>query len=538
MRRKLVLWGANEKDEKILVALELLEKQNEVDIYTFDEASATEAFFKDMSDNWVNDKDVEFPQHFQKIVRKLSVTDSILPDHIKVDKSDQINRAQTEWHFVVLSSKLYEMYKSELEEIKEKVTSLTSFDNATWTDLKNFWSKVQNQVNDKNLFREQGAALRDKTNHLFDIMKEFKKSLDSEFEQQSKSFLETIKGELTEIENKIENGFGLSPLFEDLKKIQNNAKDIKFTRDDRNEIWKSIDEAFKKLKEKRGNQGGGGNNQVARLEARYNGLIAAMQKMKRSIDMDKKDLDYQNKKVEDSDGQLESLLRQAKINMIDERYKSKLEKYQDMEKTKAEIESKLEKERKRASKAEKVEVAKDLVKQKIASDISEQAKQLEPMSESLAKAATEIVESKKKKGSGMLANLAESAANFMEDVVDSAKAVAEVVGDKLEDISDKAEDVFEDVKDKADDAFENLADNADSKFNQIKEDVVNAYEKAESVVENISDKVEDKLEDAIDAAKEKFADTSEDVAEVVNDATSEVDKKSDDDTLELKQPEV
>lgn len=546
MRRKLVLWGTNEKDEKILVALELLEKQNEVDIYTFDEATATEAFFKEISENWVNDKDIEFPQHFQKIVRKLSVTDSILPDNIKVEKTDQINRAQTEWHFVVLSSKLYEMYKSELEELKEKVEGLSSFDNAIWADLKNFWTKVQNQVNEKNLFREQGAALRDKTNHLFDVLKEYKKTLDNEFEEQSKSFLQSMKSELAEIEDKIEKGFGLSPLFEDLKKIQSKAKDIKFTRDDRTEIWNNIDDAFKKLKEKRGSQGGGSHNQVARLEARYNGLIAAMQKMKRSIDMDKKDLDYQTKKVEDSDGQLESLLRQAKINMIEERYKSKLEKYQDMEKTKLEIEGRLEKERKRATKAEKVEVAKDIVKQKIASDISEQTKQLEPMSDSLAKAATEIAESKKKKGSTMLASLAESASNFMEDVVDSAKAVAEVVGDKLEDFTDKAEDILEDIADKADDAFENLAENADARLKDVKDKVGDAYDKAESAIKDMSDKVEDKVEDAVAMAKDKFAETKEDVEEAVADAKEEVKEavadasakveSSDDDTLELKDP--
>ena len=489
MRRKLVLWGTNEKEEKILVALELLEKQNEVDIYTFNEAEATESFYKELSENWTNDKEIEFPAHYHKIVRKLSVTDSILPDEIKVDKTDQINRAQTEWHFVVLSSKLYEMYKSELEELKEKVEKLTSFDQDVWSDLKSFWGKVQTQVNEKNLFREQGAALRDKTNHLFDKLKEYKKSLDEEFETQSKSFFDNFKQELTEIEEKIEKGFGLSPLFEDLKKIQAKVKDVKFTREDRTEIWNSIDVAFKKLKDKRGSQAGSGaGSHVSRLESRYKGLIAAMQKMKRSIDLDKKDLDYQNKKVGESDGQLESLLRQAKINMIDERYKSKLEKYTDMEKTKVEIEQKLEKEKRRMAKIEKVEEAKDIVKQKIASDISEQAKQFEPISDDLAKAASEISEAKKKKGSSMLASLAESAENFMEDVVDSAKAIAEVVGDKLEDLADKSGDMVEDLSDK-------MADVAKA----AKEELTEVYEK-----------VEDKVEDLAENVKSSISETEED----------------------------
>ncbi|MEY3419872.1 MAG: hypothetical protein RIR48_152, partial [Bacteroidota bacterium] len=85
MRRKIVLWGSNEKDEKILVALELLEKENVVDIYTFPESVATEAFYKEMSEKWKDDVEVEFPAGFTKLERKLSVSDSILPDEIKVD---------------------------------------------------------------------------------------------------------------------------------------------------------------------------------------------------------------------------------------------------------------------------------------------------------------------------------------------------------------------------------------------------------------------------------------------------------------------
>ena len=138
MRRKVVLWGSNEKGGKILVALELLEKENVVNIYTFPESVATEAFYKEMSEKWKDDVEIEFPSGFTKVERKLSVSDSILPDEIRVDRPDLITRAQTEWHFVVLSSKLYGMYKAEIEELKEKIDNLTEYDNVLWDELRKF----------------------------------------------------------------------------------------------------------------------------------------------------------------------------------------------------------------------------------------------------------------------------------------------------------------------------------------------------------------------------------------------------------------
>ena len=174
-----------------------------------------------MSEKWKDDVEIEFPSGFTKVERKLSVSDSILPDEIRVDRPDLITRAQTEWHFVVLSSKLYGMYKAEIEELKEKIDNLTEYDNVLWDELRNFWNKVQDQVSEKNLFREHGASLREKANHLFDKLKEYKKSV-----------------ELTNIEDKIEKGLGTTPLFEDLKKIQSKIKDIRFTKENRNELWK------------------------------------------------------------------------------------------------------------------------------------------------------------------------------------------------------------------------------------------------------------------------------------------------------------
>jgi hypothetical protein len=486
MRRKLVLWGSNEKDEKMLVALELLEKDNVVHIYTFPENIATEEFYKAMSEKWKDDAEVEFPEGFTKIERKLSVSDSLLPDEIRVERTDLINRAQAEWHFVVLSSKLYNLYKSELEELKDRVEKISQYDNAIWEELRGFWNKVQNQMNEKNMFREHGASLREKTNHLFDKLKELKKVLDQEFETTSKQYLENFTQQLKEIEEKIDKGLGLNPLFDDLKKLQEKIKDFRFTKDDRNALWQMIDDTFKKLKDRRGAAGSQNANNAGRLEARYNGLLAAIIKMQKSVDMDQKDLDFQQKRVADSDGQLESQLRQAKIRMIEERLHSKQEKLDDMHKTRQELEAKLEKEKKRtvkAQKQEKLEEAKEVVKQKIASEISENAKEMDKISDKLEKAAEEIAvrASKAKKA---VEDIKDKAVHMAEDAVDTAKAVAEVAEDNIDVLKDKAEAIAEAAEEKLEKVKDTVEDMAEK-----------AFEGLEGMIDRLSDKIEDVTED-------------------------------------------
>ncbi len=442
MKTKLVFWGANEKEERVLIGMQLRADDNAVDIYVFPETLATEEFTKSMLGDWRNGKTVEFPEGHQHIARELTIAESILPDNLKVERSDIVQRAQTEWHFVVLSTKLNDAYQTELTDLKEKIEQLSSYDSATWNSLKTFWSKVQSQVRERNLFRDHANSLRDSTNELFGKMKGMRASLDEEFNAASKVHYDAFMQNLQDIEKRVVDGMNLNGIFEDLKKIQKSFKETKFSREHRNKVWEKLDGAFKTVKDKRfGPSSGNESSPVDRLNRRYDGLMNAVQKMEKSIHRDKDELAFQKRKVATTDGQLEMQIRQAKIKMIEERVRSKEEKLEDMMQTKIDLQKRkdsLAAKVARQAKKDKVEEAKKEAANKIAKEIKEAEKSRAGKEGDIQKAAEKIGILKKDKkvekpgndsvSEALTATLGES----IEDVIDTVKAVAEVVGDKIE----------------------------------------------------------------------------------------------------------
>ena len=458
MKTKLVLWGTNEKDEKILVALELRSQDNKVDIWTFPETIATEEFGVQLLNDWRNGKEVPFPDGSTHIDRELTISDSLLPENIKVERGDIIQRAQTEWHFIVLSSKLNELYQSELGEFKSKVDELTNFDNDVWTSLKDFWNKVQVQVRDKNLLREHVNSLRDNTNSLFSRLKVLRSALDEAFQKTSTESYNGFMNKLNDLEERISKDQQLHSLFEELKKLQNNFRDTKLTRDHRSKVWERLDKSFKAIKEKRyGPEAGNESSPVERLNRRYKGLVNAIEKMERSIHRDREDLNFQGRKIEDTDGQLEAQIRQAKIKMIEERIRSKEEKLGEMNTTRKELDGKMEQlkeKEKKIAEQKKLNNAKKAAAQKIKQEIKEKEKMVD--SEKLSKASQAIVggavvSAAAAKSSQTEDSLIDAISTTMgeaiEDVVDTVKAVAEVVSEKFDEkIADVKSEIENTVK--------------------------------------------------------------------------------------------
>ncbi|HJW28607.1 MAG TPA: hypothetical protein VJ508_05075, partial [Saprospiraceae bacterium] len=404
MKTRIVMWGNNEKDEKVLIAIALRAADNVVDIFTFPFESTSEEFYNLMLNEWREAHEVPFPENHTHIVRPLTASDSLLPDNLKVDRADIIQRAQTEWHFVVLSSKLYQSFHNELQDIKDKIKGADNYKNQLWEEMKELWEKIQKNIFDKTLMRDHGQQLRELTNDIFTELKNMRKELDSEVDRISKEIADKFNSRLDEVEQKIKSGLGLQPLFNDLKRMQQEFKDAQLSRGDRSRIWKRIDAAFKAVKEKKfGEKSSRDNSALERLNRRYEGLLSAIDKMEKSIRRDDKDKSYQDDRIANTEGQLEAQIRMAKLKMIDERIHSKNEKLAEMQKTKAELEERIAREKKYMEEQKKQQVmkeeikeAKESVKQKIAENIHAQADQQN--ADALGKAAEAIAEEKAGKG--------------------------------------------------------------------------------------------------------------------------------------------
>ncbi len=528
MKTRIVMWGSNEKDQKVLLAIALRAEDNLVDIYTFPFETTTEEFYNLMLNEWRESHEVPFPEGYTLISRPLTASDTLLPPELKVDRADIIQRAQTEWHFVVLSNKLYHAFLSELEEIKEKIKGADHYKNQLWEEMKESWEKIQKYIFDKTLMREHGQQLRELTNDIFTQLKNMRKDMDTEVDRVSHQFAEKFNNKLDEVEARIKSGLGLQPLFNDLKRLQQEFKDAELSRGDRAKIWKRIDNAFKAVKEKKfGERSTKDTSALDRLNRRYEGLLSAIDKMEKSIRRDDKDKSFQDDRIANTEGQLEAQIRMAKLKMIDERIHSKNEKLAEMQKTKLDIEERLnrekrflEEQRKQHSMKEELKEAKENVKQKIAETIHANADQQD--AGALEKAAEAIAEEKARKAKSkpkesLISAISETLGESLKDMGDSMSAVASVVTDKIE-------DAFKEIKADAKEKAEKVGDTFEEYKEEVKEKTDDMKEGSRHLKEKVKEKVED-LKEGTQHLKEKVIKKVDDLKEETQHLKEEASEK-------------
>ncbi len=358
MKTKIAFWGTREIDtttEKVLVALELNPSANKVTSWLFEGEMATTEFSKILIDQWQKGVAIEFPANTITKEQPLSASGTLLPEGISTNSGEILSRTQTEWIFIVLSTKLYHNYQSELDELQEKTDALVSYSKEMWKDMKTFWAKVQAQINEHNLFREHHNTLKNHTNELFTQLKKLRSAEDSQFEEEANINYKSILEKLQNLEQLTDqSGADYYKIFEQLKSLQQEFKDAKLTRNLRSKLWEHIDVAFKKVKTKRSPKGSSEGRLVRRIE----GLKGAIDRMEKSISRDNKDLLSQNHKINSGDvSQLETQLREVRAKLIQERIDSKNKKLKDMYITLKDLEKKHTKNLAKVEKTENIEVS-------------------------------------------------------------------------------------------------------------------------------------------------------------------------------------
>lgn len=457
MKNKLVIWGTNAENERILIALELQADSQTVKLYTFPEAIVSDAFAQKMMQEWRDGKEeVSFPEGYTETERALSVTESLLPEDIKLERPDLLQRAQTEWQFAVLSAKLHAAYQQELAEFKEKVAALSDYDNKIFTNLRGFWDKVQNQSRERNLYRHHADELRDGINALFEQLKEVRKRVNSEFMEVSQKVYDGFSKALDEVEERIASGGGrFNSVFDELKKMQRDYHNTRMSNEHRNKLWERIDAAFKKAKERKFGPEANAGTIADRHDKRLSGLEDAIKRLEESLRRDDEELAFQRKKVNTSEGQLEAQIRSAKIKMIEERASGKRERLAELTKARADV----QRQASSAHEKEARQAAKEAERQQIEAKKAAIKSQIEAETHAKAEAAHTTPAEKEE-------SLFEAATTIMGDALlnalDTAKAVASVVAEKaedaLQDAMGKAEEMLDAyTKEKAEAAAEAAA---------------------------------------------------------------------------------
>jgi chromosome segregation ATPase len=318
----------NQKDEPILVALELNVHSMNIEVRYFLTSTMKEDEIEDFIKKFSSGEELSFPETTTADNRSFT-EESLLPDNIKIEgKSGTIRQLQNEWSYLLLNAKLFEQFNAQLEDIKIKAAELKGFSSELFDEAKEFWEKVLEYKKEREISQEKLAYFKEEINGVFDHLKKLKESLLKEKDATSEKIRTEFSEVLTSIDARLEEqGVRFNTIIDELKVLQTRLRGEDIKRDIKNILFDDIQARYDRIKVRREEVLGGVNN------SRIDGLTQALERMQKSLSMDVKDLDFNTKKLDYVNNKLELQLREAKIKVLKDRIASKEEKIADIQKT-------------------------------------------------------------------------------------------------------------------------------------------------------------------------------------------------------------
>jgi chromosome segregation ATPase len=439
----------NKNDEPILTTLELNVNSMNIEIKTFLLGALTDHDSENFIRKFVAEEELTFPE--STVVENRSFTEeSLLPDHIKVDgKSGAIRQLQNEWSYLLLNTKLFEQFNTELDEIKLKAAELKNFSSDLFEETKSFWEKVLEYKKEREISQEKLTYFKNEINGVFDHLKVLKESMLKEKDEVSEKIKTEISTALEVINTKLDQqGVHFKTIMDELKELQAKLKAENVKREIKNVLFDNIQASFEKLKSKKDDHFGAGNN------SRVEGLTKVLDRMMHTLNLDLKDLDFNTKKLDSVNSKLELQLREAKINVLKDRIAAKQEKVDDIEKTIKRLTGNKSK--------PKVDKAEPTLMGSLLAGLGDKLESVKNTVEEgtvLVKEKSKRVKSKAEdKLEEVKAVIDETSDIIMDSVEDIQSELSESTTEIKEELKDKAVDMIESIEEQLDEIKESISD--------------------------------------------------------------------------------
>lgn len=336
MQQHLVLWGFIGADKKVLLAIYLVEEENQVRIHAFPK----EIVDKDLQDQlfaWKNGAPFNFPEN-DLIWIIDAYSDSILPRDIRVDKPEFIQRAQLAWGKLLMSSKLFKVCKEEIVFHKTLVSSTLEFKQEQWDKTQELWLKYSEMLKNQDIVWEQAELLKAEVNETFDFLKAHKKKAYDKEKSQVKVISKKFLKEIDDLKTQLIYPEEWPQIHEKLKALQAELKTSAIRYQEKKPLFEKIDEIYLALKSYKKTQN------ITHTKDRLENLRRILKGLDTSLEKDKESMSSQKEKLAHyTKGKNSGSEWGGLLQIIQNRIDEKEAKVADIKKTIQQLESKIPK---------------------------------------------------------------------------------------------------------------------------------------------------------------------------------------------------
>jgi hypothetical protein len=346
MNTRIVLWGEIGTDRKALVAIHLEEATAKIHIYAFPKEQVTKELQDALFVEWKNGGDFEFPEtaiHWEVDAN----SDTILPETVKVERPEVVLQSQHKWSKKLMSSRINQLLADEIKFLEEKASAIGEYDQALWDKAKAQWEKIFSYQKKNEISWEQTTALKERINAVFDALKAVKRINNENEDQANAVLVKQYNKRIEDLQSKLIYPDQWKLIFEDLKKIQAELKELPIRWNHKRALYNSVNAIYDDLKKYRATE------IITKTQGRITQLQKILDGLKDSIARDQENYNMQVEKMQHyTRGKLPEDEIKSRFSFITDRMKEKETKAEGIRHTIAQLKSEIEKEKKQQTERE------------------------------------------------------------------------------------------------------------------------------------------------------------------------------------------